>query len=63
MNDRIACAAEEQSSMVKEIDHTMSNINRVAQETVSSIKVVAEEGTELTELADQLNSYVGRFNI
>ena len=63
MNDRIACSAEEQSSTVKEIDGTMANINKLSQETASSITVVAEEGSELTTLANQLNTYVERFKI
>ena len=63
MNDRIACSAEEQSSTVKEIDGTMANINQLSQDTASSITEVAEEGNELTTLANELSTYVKRFKI
>jgi methyl-accepting chemotaxis protein len=63
MNDRIARTAEEQSSTVKDINSTMSSINKLSQETASNINVVATEGSDLAALAHQLNTYVARFKI
>ena len=63
MNDQIASAAEEQSAMVNQINTTMANINGVSQETASSVKSLAEESSELTDLSIHLTGHVNRFMI
>lgn len=61
MNTQIADAAEEQTAVAEEINHNISNISRVAEETSIGAKNTATACNELMELANQLRATVGSF--
>lgn len=61
MNTQIADAAEEQTAVAEEINHNVSNISRVAEETSLGAKNTATACNELMELANELRATVGSF--
>ncbi len=61
MNNQIASAAEEQTAVAEEINHNISNISHVSEETSVGAKNTADACHELLELANQLRSTVGNF--
>ncbi len=63
MNNHIATAAEEQSTVTEDISRRVEEIRIVAQETAKSSNVTAESSEKLAALADQLQSTVRRFKI
>lgn len=63
MNSHIAEASQEQSQVISEINENIVNISVVAEETVERSKNTLSKSNEVEELANQVQSVVGRFKI
>ncbi|MBD3669213.1 MAG: methyl-accepting chemotaxis protein [Gammaproteobacteria bacterium] len=63
MNNMIASAAEEQSSVVEEMDRNVNNINDAAEQTMEITRQSARSGDELAGLATDLKLNVQQFKI
>ncbi len=63
MNHQIASAAEEQTAVAEEINRNISNINHVANNTLSGVKKSAIACQELMELASQLKKSINQFTL
>lgn len=61
MNDQIATASEEQSSVAEEVNRNINRIHDAITETSAGADQVAASSRELSELSDQLKSKVGFF--
>ena len=61
MNTQIASAAEEQSAVSEEINRNVVNINDVADQVTQSAQQTATAGSELAQLASELQVMVSRF--
>lgn len=61
MNTQIASAAEEQSAVSEEINRNVVNINDVADQVTQGATQTAAAGSELAQLANDLQVMVGRF--
>ncbi|MOA68151.1 Methyl-accepting chemotaxis protein (MCP) signaling domain protein [compost metagenome] len=61
MNQRIATAAKQQSSMAEQVGHSVERVRSIAEDNaLESISLLsATEG--LREVGEQLNSAVGHF--
>jgi methyl-accepting chemotaxis protein len=63
MNTQIASAAEEQSSVTEEINHSVVSISEVAGQSALGAQQTAAASEELAKLAEQLKGQVERFKI
>jgi len=63
MNTQIASAAEEQSCVAEEINRNIVNISQVAEDTADGMRQAAVSSNHLTQLASELKSLVGSFNV
>ena len=63
MNEQIATAAQQQSSVAEEINRNVSNISEVADQTSSGAEQIAAAGQELAQLAERLRSSVAVFQV
>jgi methyl-accepting chemotaxis protein len=63
MNRQIATAAEQQTTVVKEINASLMSITEVAGNTSSLTKILSESSEELHDLSDQLGLRVVKFKI
>jgi len=63
MNQQIATAAEEQSSVASEIDRNINNISSLGEQTAESADQTSLSGEELTRLAAQLQQMVSSFRV
>jgi len=61
MNMQIATAAEEQSAVAEEINKNVLTISHIADETTSNAQLIADNGDELSTMAQQLQGMVKRF--
>ena len=61
MNTQIASAAEEQSAVSEEINRNVVNINDVADQVTQGATQTATAGSELAQLANDLQVMVSRF--
>ncbi len=61
MNNRIAGAAEEQSTTAVEINRNVENITDISSETEQGGRLTAEVGEELAGLATRMQELVARF--
>lgn len=61
MNEQIAVAAEQQSSVADEINRNIININDVTEQTVVSAEQTNGSSQQLAELAGNLQNLVSRF--
>ncbi len=61
MNNQIASAAEEQTAVAEEINHNISNISAVSNQTSIGARKTSEACNDLLALADQLSKTVGHF--
>ncbi len=61
MNSQIATAAEEQHAVTEEMNHNITNINGIAQETETTGHELSEASTDLARLASNLQAQVNRF--
>ncbi|MDG3085364.1 methyl-accepting chemotaxis protein [Vibrio hannami] len=63
MNDQIATAVEEQSTVAEDINKTVVKVNTMALNTKSSIQENVSIATKLNGMADDLNQTVRRFKL
>ena len=63
MNEQIASAAEEQSSVAEEINRNVVNVRDIAENTVGNANQTAESSTALKNVAAQLQSLVAEFKV
>jgi len=62
-NQTIASAAEEQSSVAREVDRSLVNIRDLSVQTASGANQTSAASSELARLAEQLNQLVQKFRI
>lgn len=63
MNIQIASATQEQSSTVDELNRNLERIVELSGSTSQSSQEVAQSGSELNNLARELQSLIGRFKV
>lgn len=63
MNTQIASAAEEQTAVTEEMNRSVMNIARVAQETSSGIERTTELSQALAAISQQLSQQVNNFKL
>jgi len=63
MISQIATTAEEQNTVTAEVANNISSINELSSMTASGSEQASTACAELTQINDQLQSAVGRFNI
>lgn len=63
MNEQIASAAEEQSSVAEEINRNVVNVRDIAEKTVDNANSTAESSESLKNVALQLQSLVAEFKV
>jgi len=63
MNDQIASAAEEQSSVAAEIDQNIVSISRSADTNADNITQLAGAGSSLNDVAIQMQELIGQFKV
>jgi methyl-accepting chemotaxis protein len=61
MNQQIANASREQSTVAEEMDHNISSINQISEEAVSGAQDIEQASHQLAVLANQLQQLVSRF--
>ncbi|MFO6424784.1 methyl-accepting chemotaxis protein [Motilimonas sp. KMU-193] len=63
MNIQVATAAEEQSTVSEEINRNINEMHQSFQQIDASSSAINQVNNNLTELAEQLNEVVTRFNV
>ena len=63
MNEQIARAAQEQSGVADEINRNVSNIRDVSHTIRAEAATSADNGRELSQLADKQQQLVGQFRV
>lgn len=63
LNEQISSAAEEQSSVTKDINHNTQAINSVAETAAEGAKKTAQSSEDLSNLIVQMKSVVSKFNL
>ncbi|WP_434666253.1 methyl-accepting chemotaxis protein [Aeromonas sp. NJAU223] len=63
MNEQIATAAQEQSGVADEINRNVSNIREVSHSIRAEAATSADNGRELSQLADKQQHLVGQFKV
>ncbi len=63
MNEQIASASEEQSSVASEIDQNIINISQSADANAENIGQLANAGSSLNNVAIQMQELVGQFKV
>jgi methyl-accepting chemotaxis protein len=63
MNTQIASAAEEQSTVTDEINHSIVSINSVAEQSAVGAQQTAEASDSLAKLAEQLKGMINQFKV
>ena len=63
MNEQIARAAQEQSGVADEINRNVSNIRDVSHTIRAEAASSADNGRELSQLADKQQQLVGQFRV
>jgi methyl-accepting chemotaxis protein len=63
MNQQIAAAAEQQSSVADEISRSIVNVRDVCEQTAAASEETAASSVELARLGNQLQMMVGRFKV
>ncbi|MCE2596214.1 methyl-accepting chemotaxis protein [Motilimonas cestriensis] len=63
MNNQIATAAEEQSSVAAEINETVVRVNDLATSTASDVQENVNTASELNALAGRLSEAISRFRV
>ena len=63
MNQQIAAAAEQQSSVAEEINRSVLNVRDVSEQTAASSEETASSSAELARLGIHLQTLVGRFKV
>jgi methyl-accepting chemotaxis protein len=63
MNQQIATAAEQQSSVAEEINRSILNVRDVADQSASATEETAASSIELARLGNELQVLIGRFRL
>ncbi|MBJ7539958.1 methyl-accepting chemotaxis protein [Marinomonas transparens] len=63
LNEQISSAAEQQSSVTKDINNNTQTINSVAEEAAEGAKKTAKSSEDLSALISQMKHVVNRFNV
>ncbi|MGO2090100.1 MAG: methyl-accepting chemotaxis protein [Oceanisphaera sp.] len=63
MNTQVAAAVEEQSHVAEDVNRSINTISDIAEQSELSVGQTAQASQELSVLATQLQSLVGRFKI
>ena len=63
MNQQIAAAAEQQSSVAEEINRSVLNVRDVSEQTATASEQTAASSVELARLGTQLQTLVTRFTV
>ena len=63
MNSHIACAAEEQSVTAEEMNKNIVHISQLAEITLEGASETREKSTELSELANNLDTLLNQFKL
>lgn len=63
MNQQIAAAAEQQSSVADEISRSIVNVRDICEQTAEASEETAASSVELARLGAQLQAMVGRFKV
>lgn len=63
MNQQIAAAGEEQSSVAEQINRSVLNVRDVSEQTAASSEETAASSIELARLGVQLQEMVGKFRV
>ncbi|WP_373416395.1 methyl-accepting chemotaxis protein [Pseudomonas sp. ABC1] len=63
MNQQIATAAEQQSSVAEEINRSVLNVRDVAEQSAAASEETAASSVELARLGGQLQVLLGRFRL
>ncbi|WP_420793846.1 methyl-accepting chemotaxis protein [Pseudomonas fontis] len=63
MNQQIATASEEQSSVAEEINRNVMNVRDISDQTATASNQTAASSVELARLGGQLQTLVGRFSL
>lgn len=63
MNQQIAAAGEEQSSVAEQINRSVLNVRDVSEQTAASSEETAASSIELARLGVQLQELVGKFRV
>lgn len=63
MNELIASAAEEQSSVAEEINRNVITINETTERSAQGVEQTAAAGEQLSRLAAELQTRVGQFRV
>jgi len=61
MNQQIACAAEEQTSVADEINRNVLNINDLSSNSVDMSRKISQSGEELAQLSETLQELIVQF--
>lgn len=63
ISTQVAAASEEQSATVEQISRSIEGINSVAHESAVGVQQVASAATDLSQLAENLQSLVSQFKL
>lgn len=63
MNTQIASAAEEQSTVAREMDQNITNISHATEENTKNSNQLASAGASLSQVATQMQQLVGQFRV
>jgi len=63
ISTQVAAASEQQSATVEEISRSIDGINSISQESAAGVQQIAAASTDLSRLADNLQSLVAKFKI
>ena len=63
MNQQIAAAAEQQSSVAEEISRSIISVRDISEQTASASEETAASSVELARLGNQLQTMVSRFKV
>lgn len=63
MNSQIATAVEEQSSVVEDINRSITNVSEIADQSAAAAEETAASSSELAQLSQSLRDLVERFKV
>ncbi|MOA51823.1 Methyl-accepting chemotaxis protein (MCP) signaling domain protein [compost metagenome] len=63
MNEQIAAAAEQQSSVAEEVNRSIARVRTVAEESTRQSEDLQTSTLGLQEIGEELNTAVGHFKV
>ena len=63
MNEQIAAASEEQSTVAEQINASVINVRDISEQTASASNETAASSVELARLGSHLKALVGKFRV